>query len=82
MKKKYKELKNYLNNLRRRKHTRNVIIFSEALQALSVNEHSRAKREAFSNEEKRIAGVSNLSVPRRMLDMFLPCLIENYLVEV
>lgn len=37
-----------------------TVCFLEALQALSVNEHtqSRAKREAFSNDEKRIAGVS------------------------
>lgn len=37
-------------------------IFSEALQAFNVNEHtrSRAKRATFSEDEKRIAGVSRI----------------------
>nr|USH46141.1 odorant binding protein 11 [Apriona germarii] len=45
-----------------------LAILSEALQALSVNEHtqSRAKREAFSNDEKRIAGCLLQCVYRKM----------------
>ncbi|CAH0558060.1 unnamed protein product [Brassicogethes aeneus] len=45
-----------------------VAILSEALEALNVNEHtkSRAKRDAFNNDEKRIAGCLLQCVYRKM----------------
>ncbi|KAG5873739.1 hypothetical protein JTB14_021701 [Gonioctena quinquepunctata] len=45
-----------------------IAILSEALEALNVNEHrhSRAKREAFTDDEKRIAGCLLQCVYRKM----------------
>ncbi|XP_068904969.1 general odorant-binding protein 70 isoform X1 [Tenebrio molitor] len=45
-----------------------LAILSEALEALSVNDHakSRAKRETFSDDEKRIAGCLLQCVYRKM----------------